>query len=114
MTALGAFRQDVARVQKSYNHLCGIDVSLLIELDVTISTIKAKLRNRLSELKKQYWKRVFDNLDRITNRLTNKNRDLMMTKIFAHQHVDFTVQNAYADHPLGPSGTPMTTSTIRF
>ncbi len=90
------YRQDVARVQKSYNHLCGIDVSLLIELDVTISVIKAKLRNRLSELKKQYWKRVFDNLDRITNRLTNKNRDLMMTKIFAHQHVDFTVQNAYA------------------
>jgi SAM-dependent methyltransferase len=90
------YRADVAKVQKSYNHLCGIDVSLLIELDVTIDSIKAKLRNRLSELKKQYWKRVFDNLDRITDRLTSKNRDLLMKKIFAHQHVDFTVQNAYA------------------
>jgi len=90
------YGRDVARVQKSYNLLCGVDVSLLRELDVTIEVIKAKLKNKLSELKKQYWKKVFDNLDRLTERLTNKNRDLLMKKIFAHQHVDFTVQNAYA------------------
>jgi hypothetical protein len=90
------YTEDVERVRQSYLALCKVNVSVLKELDVQIEAIKKRLLGRLSALKEEYWSRVFDNLDRITHRLTYKNREQMKRNLFAHSSIDFTIGNVLA------------------
>lgn len=90
------YGEDVERIRQSYLALCKVNVSVLKELDVQIEAIKKRLLGRLSALKGEYWSRVFDNLDRITHRLTYKNRETLKRNLFAHSSIDFTIGNVLA------------------
>jgi len=80
----------------NYKTLSQIDAALLSELGVKTDEIKKALKLKIEGLKNKYWNELFDNLDKITDRLTSKSRDSMLDKLRASCNIDFSVDNAYA------------------
>ena len=80
----------------NYKSLSEIDAALLSELGVKVNEIKKALKQKIKGLKYKYWQELFDNLDKITNRLTSQSRIGMLDKLNASCNVDFSVKNAYA------------------
>ncbi len=80
----------------NYKTLSQIDATLLLELGVKTNEIKKALKLKIEGLKYKYWQELFDNLDKITERLTSKSRKSMVEKLNASCNIDFSVDNAYA------------------
>lgn len=59
-------------------------------------TVKGALREKIAGLKNKYWKEVFDNLDKMTSRLTSKSREAMLEKLMLAGNVDFDESNVYS------------------
>ena len=90
------YQSDLSKLLANYRALESIDPALLRELDVNISSVRGALRQKIEGLKDVYWSKFFDNLDKITLRLTHKARRQMLDKLTQYTHVDFTASNAYA------------------
>ncbi len=90
------YQSELADLIQTYQALCRIDSAILQELDVNIDGVKKALKQRIAGLKDRYWKELFNNLDRVTDRLTTKSRQAMLTTLSEHTHVDFTQSNAHA------------------
>lgn len=90
------YQREMDNIRGNYGQLGELDAQLLHELEIDIPKIRELLRLRLKGLKKHYWKLVFDNLDKITDRLTSASRKSMLETLFDNTHVDFTLGNAYA------------------
>lgn len=90
------YQRDLAKLMQNYKALETIDSALLRELDVNLNAVKAALQMKIVNLKDIYWKEFFERMEKITRRLTTKNRQHMVEKLTAHTHIDFSVSNAYA------------------
>ena len=86
---------ETEKIQGTYEALCGIDPLLLKEFDVSLENVKKALKEKLSGLKHKYWKELFDNLNKITDRLTSKSRDSLLKTLQENLEVDFSANNAY-------------------
>lgn len=90
------YQRDLAKLMKNYMAIQELDYFILFELNVNIDSVKAGLKQKIEGLKDTYWSELFDNLTKITDRLTHKSRTQMLDRLTNHTHVDFTVSNAYA------------------
>lgn len=90
------YQRDLAKLMQNYKSLETIDAELLKELDVNLNAVKEALQMKIVNLKDVYWKEFFERMEKITRRLTTKNRQHMLEKLTAHTHIDFSVSNAYA------------------
>lgn len=90
------YQRDMERLHASYRALCSIDPALLKEVGVTAEQVKDGLRKKIAGLKNLYWQELFDHLDKIKARLTNKSCESILKKMASAVHVDFTADNAYA------------------
>lgn len=89
--------------QEYFQHLLGnykavelLDSEILEELGVSVSGLKGSLKSKIEGLKNLYWQELFNNLDKITDRLTAHSRKALVKTLTAHTSVDFTASNAYS------------------
>ena len=80
----------------NYKTLSKLDATLLKEIGVSTDEIRKALKLKIEGLKNKYWQELFDNLDKVTNRLTSKSREKMLEKLKASCNIDFSIENAYA------------------
>lgn len=90
------YQRDLAKLLGTYKSLESIDSVLMKEMGVNLESVKGGLRLKIEHLKDIYWQEYFNNFDRLTSRLTSKNRNHLLTRLTAHSHVDFSSENAYA------------------
>lgn len=87
---------EMERLRSNYVKAVSLDASLLKELNLDITTIVNTLKEKIDALKSGYWEELFSNLDTVTNRLTSKNRRMLLDTIGGFKAVDFTRENIYA------------------
>lgn len=87
---------DLKQLINNYKALENLDAELLEELGANLESLKKGLKEKIENLKNLYWRTLFDNLDAITRRLTQKSRESMMSTLFAHTNIDLTENNIYA------------------
>lgn len=90
------YHQELSKLHNNFNAVRELDSDIFKSLDVNLDTIKEALRTKTANLKKKYWKELFDNLETITDKLCSKQRDDMYSKLQRHNTLDFSAKNAYA------------------
>lgn len=90
------YQNEMEILLSNYRKLESIDNDLLDELGVNLENLKNGLKLKISGLKNKYWKELFDNLDKITNRLTSKYRKRILDKMFENVSIDITADNMYS------------------
>lgn len=87
---------DMNTLLENYKTLSRLDPELLREIGVEVAATRQALKQKIEGLKNKYWEELFDNLDKITNRLTSGSRQSILEKLRASCNIDFTPDNAYA------------------
>lgn len=90
------YRRDLTTLVETYQKLSTIDAGLLKEMNIDLASVRGALEMKISGLKDLYWHELFNNLDKVTIRLTAASRQQLLATLTKHTHVDFTVSNAYA------------------
>ncbi len=90
------YQKELNTLLTNYKKLGELDGELLKELSVSTDKLKDALKFKIKNLKNIFWKELFDNFDKITNKLTSAKRSLLLRTLSANTSIDFTVGNAYA------------------
>lgn len=89
------YHDELARLYASYKAITALDAQTLKDIGVEREAVRGALREKIKGLKNKYWKEVFDNLDKVTSRLTSKSRAAMLDTLMSATNVDFDASNAY-------------------
>jgi len=90
------YDRDLQKLISNYKAFETLDPALLDELGVSFEGVRAGLKTKISGLKNVYWKELFDNLTKITDKLTSGSREAMLNKLTERTDVDFNTDNVYA------------------
>lgn len=90
------YQRDMGELLDTYKALCAINPRLLKEIGGDVKSVREAFRLKIEGLKNLYWRELFDNLSKITDRLTSKTRGYLLSTLTSNTSVDFTAQNAYA------------------
>lgn len=90
------YTQDLDKLISNYRALEQLDASLLDELDVNLNGLREAFDQKIRNLKDLYWRELFNNLTKVTERLTKQSRERLLGTLTEHTHVDFTIANAHA------------------
>ena len=93
---VGLYENELSILFKNYKNLQEIDASLLDELGVDKLIIRDGLQKKITGLKDKYWHELFNNLDKITDRLTTKYRKIILNKLLNTVSIDFNSDNLYS------------------
>ena len=88
------YQSDLAKLMETYKCICDIPYELIKELDISTNNVKAALKLKIQSLKDVYWRKLFDELNSITDKLISDTREKILTKLTSSTSVDFTVENA--------------------
>lgn len=89
------YHDELARLYSSYKAITALDAQTLKDIGVERQAVRAALGEKIKGLKNKYWKEVFDNLDKVTSRLTSKSREAMLKTLMSATNVDFDASNVY-------------------
>jgi hypothetical protein len=89
------YHDELSRLCDSYKAITALDVQTLKDIGVERDAIRAALKEKIKGLKNKYWHEVFNNLDKVTSRLTSKSREDMLKTLMSSTHVDFDASNVY-------------------
>lgn len=89
------YQDELARLYASYKAITALDAQTLKDMGVERGAVRAALREKIKGLKNKYWKELFDNLDKVTSRLTGKSREAILERLMAATNVDFDASNVY-------------------
>lgn len=90
------YLKDMEKLKVTYKQIEKLDPDILGEFKINVDGIKSGLKLKIKGLKNFYWEELFDNLDKITEKLTSKSRRSMLETLRKHTTIDFSVSNAYA------------------
>lgn len=90
------YNEELGKLMSNYKAVETLDADLLEELNINLSSLKEGLKIKIQGLKNLYWKELFNNLEAITNRLTSKSRDSLLSTLLRNTSVDFTHSNIYS------------------
>ncbi|MBJ7265512.1 DUF4942 domain-containing protein [Idiomarina abyssalis] len=90
------YQADLNRIFDLYQSLTTVDLNLLHEIGVNTDKVASTLKHRMETLKNTYWKELFTNFDKVTERLTQKTRTKMLGTLQEQCNIDFTAKNAHA------------------
>jgi len=90
------YLKDLETFISTYRSLAAIPEDLLKEVGVTRNAVCESLKAKISGAKNLYWQELFDNLEKITDRLTTDSRANLLRTLTENTHIDFSAQNAYA------------------
>ena len=85
---------ELLKLLSNYKELEKLDAELLKELNIDIPKIKEGLKLKIENLKTIYWQELFNNLDKLTERLTSKNRNYISSTLI--NTTDFNAENIYS------------------
>lgn len=89
------YNRDLENLLNNYKALESLDSSLLSELGISVSGVKEGLKLKIKGLKSVYWHILFDRLDTITIRMTEKSRERLTNKLFENVNIDYSEDNIY-------------------
>ncbi len=89
------YHDELARLYASYKAITALDVQTLKDIGVEKEAIRGALREKIKNLKNKYWQEVFNNLDKVTTRLTSKSRKALLERLMHAANVDFDASNVY-------------------
>lgn len=92
-TLLDGYDKDMTRVLEDYKKIASIDPQLLNELGVKHDSLVSGLEEKLLGFRDVYWKLLFDHLDVLYKKLTQKNKTSLLNTLNANS-LDFTYNNA--------------------
>lgn len=90
------YQRDMTKLTNNYLKIGELDPELLNEMGINLDSVKESLKSKIGGLKNLYWNELFNNLRKITDKLTTESRKRMLDTLTKHTHVDFTSSNAYA------------------
>jgi len=90
------YQEELTKLLNNYKSLENLDSDILKELNINLSNLKEGLRTKIEGLKNLYWKELFDNLDKITKRLTSGSRDKLLSVLNRNTNIDFSASNIYS------------------
>ena len=90
------YQNEMTALLENYKNLQAIPFFLLKELGVDKETIKLGLEQKIKGLKDKYWHELFNNLDKITSRLTTKYRKKILAKLLSTTSIDVNIDNMYS------------------
>lgn len=90
------YQHEMETLLTSYMAISTIDAELLAELNVDLNSVMSGLSLKIKSLKDKYWKELFSNLSKVTDRLTVASREQLLKTLTSRTHVDFSESNAYA------------------
>lgn len=96
---VNAYQKELQSMQEVYHKIGGMyqeSPDLLKEIGVDVSIIIETLKSKIKALRISYWELFINNFDKIKDRLTNKSRDNIFSKIRDFNNLDFSVSNCYA------------------
>ena len=88
------YQRDLVKLMDTYESMSKISSELLNELEINLRSVKESLRLKITSLKDIYWKKLFDSLTQITDKLCTDTRKKLLDKITANTHIDFNEANA--------------------
>lgn len=88
------YQRDLTKLMDTYESMSKLSPVLLMELEINLRSVKESLRLKITSLKDIYWKKLFDSLTQITNKLCTDTREKLLNKITANTHIDFNEANA--------------------
>lgn len=87
------YNEEMEKLFSTYRKVTSLDAEILKELNVDLTSLRNGLKEKISGTKYRYWQEIFDNLDKITARLTKKSRDSLLGSLMSSTHVDFNASN---------------------
>ena len=90
------YNKDLEKLLTNYKFLENLDYDIFKELNINIKNLKEALKQKISGLKNLYWNELFDNLNKITEKLTAKSRKKLLDTLTRNTNIDFTKKNVYA------------------
>ncbi|MCG8430253.1 MAG: DUF4942 domain-containing protein, partial [Candidatus Omnitrophica bacterium] len=90
------YQDELQTMLENYKALNTLKPELLKELGVNVETVRGGLKEKITGLKNIYWKLLFDNFDKITQRLTNNSRRDIFNTLTGYTNIDFTESNCYS------------------
>lgn len=92
---VGLYNVDMQRLLNNYRAIASLDYDILKELNVDISKLMEGLKLKVESKKREYWRELFDRLDKITNRLTSKSRQEILETLNGNTNIDFNEENIF-------------------
>lgn len=90
------YNQKLEKLIGNYMKLSELDAEIFKGLNVDVESILEAFKEKIRGLKNLYWQEVFSNLSEITNRLTSKTRERLLSKLAANTNIDFNESNIRA------------------
>ncbi len=90
------YNADQENLLNNYKAIEKLDSLVLKELNVNVRALKEGLKSKISGLKNLYWKELFNNFNIITDKLTVKSREKLVSTLTNNTNIDFTASNAYS------------------
>ena len=78
------------------NLIMQLDENVLETFGFSVEKVKEGLKSQITGMKYRYWRRVLDEMNEITDRLTHESRESLMRDFQELQCLDFTIENIYS------------------
>jgi hypothetical protein len=91
-----SYDRDLMSMLENYKSALTINVRILKELGVSKAGMLKAIRQKISGLKHEYWKTLFDEMGTIKTRLATKQRKAFLQSLRDKVVIDFTANNVYS------------------
>ena len=91
-----SYDRDLMSMLENYKSALTINVRILKELGVCKAGVLKAIRQKISGLKHEYWKTLFDEMGTIKTRLATKQRKAFLQSLKDKVTIDFTANNVYS------------------
>lgn len=90
------YRKDLAKLCENYQMLGELETDIFNELNISLDNLMKACKEKIKGLKKLYWQELFDNLKKITSRLTRERRKNLLDQLNSNTGIDFEESNIYS------------------
>lgn len=91
-----AYDKEVADMLENYRTAMRLSTKVLMELGVNKEAVLKGIRSKITGLKNEYWKVLFERFSPITTRLATKQRKSFLDSLNGKATIDFTEGNIYS------------------
>lgn len=89
------YQEEMDTLIKHLKLIMQLDEAVLETFGFSVAKVKEGLKKQISSLKDFYWRKVFNEMEEITDRLTYKSRESLMSSFEELKTLDFTIDNIY-------------------
>lgn len=90
------YQDEMNTLIKHLKLIMQLDESVLETFGFSVAKVKEGLKQKISGIKDFYWRKVFNEMEEITDRLTYASRDSLLRSFDELKTLDFTIDNIYS------------------